>query len=98
MPILPHVDIIEFTMELPGLRNRFAVSIGNIKVDIAPHASRQAGAEHQIQADCELNWRTEVIQPRHHIGQRRRTGGVPDQNDGLRSPAPVFGRGFVRER
>src|ERR1700716_944561 len=85
-------------MELLGLRNRLAVSIGNVEVDIAPDASCEARAEDRIQADRQLNGGAKVIQARHHIGQRRRTGGMPDQNDGLRPPALVFRRGFLRER
>ena len=39
-----------------------------------------------------------MVQARRHIGQRRRIRGVANQNDGLRPAAPIFRRGFVRER
>src|ERR1700675_1811150 len=96
-PYLPYVDILELTMELRGLRNGFAVSVGNVEVDVAPNVSCQAGAEDRIQADRQLDGGAKAIQARHHIGQRRRTRGVPDQNDGPGSSAPVFSRRFVRE-
>ena len=92
-----HVDILQRALELLGLRDRCAGSVGDVEVDIAPNTARKAGAEDRIQADRQFDGGAQLIKARHHIGQRRRTRGVPDQNDGPHSPTLVFRRGFVGE-
>src|SRR5664279_1595939 len=45
---LADVDILKLAMELTRLRNGLAVSVGDVEVDIAPDAPRQARAEDRI--------------------------------------------------
>ena len=93
-----HIDILELALELPGLRDRLAVAVGDVEVYVASHAPRELGAKHRIQADCQLNGSAKLIQLGDHVGQGGRSRGMPDQNDRLDLAALVSGGGFVGER
>lgn len=67
-----------------------------VEASAAPEC--KAVAEDRIQANRLSTGGAKVVQARRHIGQRRRIRGVANQNDGLRPAAPIFRRGFVRER
>src|SRR6266404_1240585 len=63
-----HVDILKRALELLVLHDRRAGAVGDVEVYIAPDTSRKAGTKDRIQADCQLNGSTKLIQFSNHVG------------------------------